>query len=335
MLFPQAIALLLRTLVAAVPVELDAGQVRDLGFAGARSARWTALFADSTGDTLLVLRDGTEFARIDSARWNEVQRVRSAAAPPSLAAIRMPREEELRAWTRPRNGLQARWSLAGSRSKSSTPIGRQEVAFSLDVPWNDWVSAGLSGGTSRTYTSYAIDTVSPHPGRVWWPWWGFQACVRSVCWEVRTSDHPLPPEVWTETKIDSLLPSRDDGDLVRRWSGDPSRLEDNWQQSLSVRLGVLSWKGTWDPQGWRGTSQEAQIAPLPAGPLEWGLLVGADAEAAWTGFLVATRSRPLASRRGIELSARPAEFVFRYSNIKRLAFEIRSGFRLLPLESFP
>jgi len=321
--------------LAARPVDLDSGLVRELGFAPVPGVRWAALAADSTGDTVVLLRDGTESARLDSARWNGARRSREAVAPAPVLAFAAPRVADLLSWTRPPGGLEAGWSFASTRSEHSTSVGRQDFALALDLPWKDWVSAGVQGGFGRTYTVYAIDAVSPRPGRVWWPWWGVRACVRSLCWEARTSAHPLPAEVWTESKIDSLVGSRENGDLVRRWKGNPSRLADNWQQSLSARLGVLSWKGTWDPEGWRGTSQEVRLDPLPAGPLEWGLLAGRDAEAAWTGLVLATRSTPVVAHRGVGFSLRPAEVVFRYSNLNRLAVELRSGFRLHPLETTP
>lgn len=332
---PQAVFLLVRCLLAAQPVDLDSGMVRELGFDPAPGMRWTALAADSTGDTTLLLRDGTEHARLDSARWNGARRSRAAIVSAPLRGVGIPRAADLLAWTRPPSGFEAQWSFGSSRSEHSTSVGRQDIALTLDLPWKDWVSAGVMGGFGRTYTVFALDTVSSHPGRVWWPWWGLRACVRSLCWEARTSAQPLPPELWTESKMDSLAGSRENGDLARRWRGDPARLADNWQQSLTARLGVVSWKGTWDAEGWRGVSQEARLAPLPAGPLEWGLLAGRDVEATWTGIVLATRPKQVAAHRGVGVSIRPAEVVFRYSNLNRLAVELRSGFLLRPLERQP
>lgn len=204
-----------------------------------------------------------------------------------------------------------------------------------DLPWKDWLSLGIAGGTERTYASFPLDSISGDPSRAWWAWWGGRACIRSACWEARTSDHPIPEALWTEARMDSLTFARANGSLSRRWDAPPPRSEINLQNSWTLRVGALHWRTTVDGDRWTGAEHEATLAPLGAGRVRYGLLAGTNASRAWTGIVVGVGPRLFDLPAGVGLESAPATFILRYADVNCLSFEIRTSLRILPPWSLP
>jgi len=315
-------------------VDVDTALVRHLGIDPGVSSHWVAQLPDTSHSEVLLLRDGTEESVIDSLAWKRTERWARDSMPregvPGWKLPGVPTKDNLLTWTTPPEGLSGHWGAGTSRSVHSSIVGRQDLGVEFDLPWRGWVSAGVSAGAERLYHSMRLDSVSTDAGQAWWPYYGFRACVRTVCWDARTSDDPIPRELWTESKIDSLIGSHQKGDFSRRWGADPSTLGGNWSQSISARVGVLGWKGTWASDSWTGCSQEFSLSPLPGGPIQWGLLAGMDDAAAWTGFVVGMEPRRVFAWKGYGLDLAPFEFVFRYSSANLVAAEIRSSFLILP-----
>jgi len=316
--------------LSATPEPLDSARASQLGFDVQSGSSWASLSPDSGRSEAIILRDGTEIARIDSARW-----ARKAIATSKWTLPRRPDLARLRDWTRPPDGLELDWTFKTSRSSHSSRLDRNLFTATLDVPWKDWVSAGAMGGIERTYSKYALDSISSDPQRMWWPWWGTRLCVRSACWEARTSTHPIPDALWTQDRMDSLILSRRNGERTRHWDSPPPRSDLNWQHSLTARVGIVGWRTTMDADRWIGASHELAIAPVAFGSIRWGLLAGRDNSCAWTGIVVGAAPRGFPLPKGATLVSTPLEFAFRYSDLNRMAFDIHTSFRLLPPWSAP
>lgn len=306
-----------------------------MGIPWSPGAAWVALPPDPSTGEVVVLREGTEAARVDSARWRAVRDSLAAVQPSRWRLPSVPTTDDWLRWTRPPAGLRAQWRWLTSVSPGSSAWRRQEGSVELDVPWQDWVSVGVSGGGERVWTSLPLARVSPpHDGR-WWGWWGVRGCLRSACFETRTSRHPLPDGLRNQEGIDSLVAQGQDGELARRWSSAGSRYADNWEQAVSLRLGPVSWRARRDPEVWYGWSQEAALFPLPGGPVRWGLLAGGDRSAAWTGIVIGHAGWRRGLPRSFGLLVLPAELAFRWTDAKRFSLDVRTAFELHPPEVFP
>lgn len=310
--------------------QLDSTEVSRLGFDPGRGVAWALLSPDTAGPDRVLLRDGTEFARIDTARARALLDARPHWNPPPLPDL-----DRLRSWTRPPEGLELSWTFRRSRSSHSSPIDRNLIGATFDQPWSDWASLGFTAGVERTYSSFPLDSVSPSPGRVWWPWWGGRACIRSVCWEVRASQHPIPDELWTQEKMDSLVPSREEGGRTRSWKTPPPASKQNWENIWSARIGVVEWRTSVDEARWRGAVHELSVSPLGGGLLRWGLLAGVNDDRAWTGIEAGVAPRRFALARGAGLESSPATVAFRFADANCFSFEVRTALVLLPPWSLP
>lgn len=326
--------LLLRTAFAA-PERVDSAALEAAGIPWSTGHDWVALPADSSRGEVVLVRDGTEAARVDPTFWQGARDAATAGRSSGWKLPPNPTSDDWRNWTRPPAGLRVGWLWAISNSPGSSTWLRQDWSGGFDAPWRDWVSVGLSGGMERVWTSLPLDPVSPpHDGR-WWGWWGMRGCVRSLCVENRTSRHPLPDALRNQEGIDSLVYHGRDGNLARRWSAPGSAYAANWEQAVSLRLGVVSWRVRRDPEVWNGWSQEAALSPLPGGPLRWGLLAGKDQSAAWTGIVVGLAPWRRSLPRSFALSLLPPEVCFRYTDVRRFSLDIRSAFEIHPPEVFP
>jgi len=326
--------LLLRTAFAG-PEPVDAPTLRAAGLPSTAEGIWAVLPPDSGSAEVVVLHEGTEAARLDTARWRAARDSAQAAAPSPWRWPRSDGWDDWRRWTRAPAGLLVQGKWGTSLSPGSSALRRESWSGRLDLPWRDWVSVGLSAGTERVWTALPLDRVSPTHDGNWWGWWGVGGCVRSLCAESRTSRHPLPEALRNQSGIDSLVGAGQDGDLARRWSAPGRTFASNWEQTVSLRAGVLSWRGVRDPEVWTGWSHEVALSPLPGGPVRWGLLAGRDRSAAWTGIVLgpAPWRRPLP--RSFALSLLPPELTFRWTDARRLSLEIRSVLELLPSEASP
>lgn len=307
------------------PVPLDSARLAALGVASQPGTRWCALPPDSAHPEAILLQNGTEVARIDSARWN-----RTIGNHDSNGFVPGPSWNDLRRWTRPPEGIEASWTFRRSRSSHSSPLDRNQFEATWDQPWKDWGSLGLAAGIERTSTAFPLDSISGSPGGTWWPWWGGRVCARSACWEFRTSQHPIPAVLWTQEKMDSLAVDRGNGALSTSWDAEPPPTALNWQNSLALRLGALDWRTTVDADRWKGAEHEMTLTAPAGGTLRWGLLVGTNSSRAWTGAILGFAPRSFDLPRGMSLESSPATLVLRFASINCFALEVRTSLRVLP-----
>lgn len=313
------------------PVSLDSGQIEGIGLNDRSHSHWHVLPPDSGRPEAILLRDGTEEARLDSARWSSLPE----SSPRRWSLPPRPDLAKLREWTKPPQGLELEWTFRRSRSDHSTPLDRSVFAASFDQPWDDWFSLGLLGGVERTYTKFLLDSISSDPGRSWWPWFGGRACVRSACWEFRTSDHPIPEPLWTRENMDALAERRDSTGEHRPWSPPPPRSEFNWQNSWTARVGVVSWRTTVDGDRFPGAAHELAVRTFEGDAFRCTALLGTDDTRAWTGFALGVVPRSFGLPGNTSLESSPATLVFRYSNVYNLSLELRTSLRLLQPWSLP
>jgi hypothetical protein len=304
---------------ASQPAPLDSVQLARIGIPDDSGSRWTALPPDSVEAGTVLLRDGTQWERIDSAR--------SARIPPperwKLPIV--PRPQDLLDWTTPPEGFALEWSFRRSRSRASSQLDRTILKASYDQPWKDWVSIGLVGGLERIHTKFELDSIADDPARQWWPTWGARACLRSLCWESRTAAAPIAEAAWTQRGMDSLARSGQDGDLVRGWSDPASADAWNWQHTATARIGVLQWRTAIDGDRWAGAEHEMLLSTATSGIVRWGALFGTNETRAWTGFALGIEPREFALPARLSLESSPVTFVFRYASNDCLSFEMRTA----------
>lgn len=313
------------------PVPLDSGQIDGIGLNDRSHSHWHALPPDSGRPEAILLRDGTEETRLDSARWSALPK----GEPGRWTLPPVPDLAMLREWTKPPQGLQLEWTFRRSRSDHSSPLDRNVLSASVDQPWSDWFSLGLLGGVERTYSTFILDSISNDPDRAWWPWFGGRACVRSACWEFRTSEHPIPEALWTKESMDALAERRDSTGEHSPWPPPPPRSGFNWQNSWTARVGAVAWRTTVDRDRFPGAAHELSIRAFEGDLFRWTALVGTDDTRAWTGFAVGVAPREFALPWNVPLESSPATLVFRYSNVFNLSLELRTSLRLLQPWSFP
>jgi len=275
---------------------------RTLPFPG--SGTWSIFPPDSLHRDAILLRTGTEAARLDTAGWKRLEAWRrdssaSVAEPVSegLAASLAPTPAHLQAWTAPPSGgtVFAQWSA--SQSINSLRWNTTSMGLAWQQSLGDFVSLGAgvrwSGNTSELK---GIDN-------------GFfteaslKACLPVVCYEARQAKTPIPEAALFQEQIDSLVLFHRKGNLVESFAKGAS--PSGWQHNFLAHFGPLQWRGVLQSGAWNGLMQEVRLADLPAGPVRWGLSLAWAGDEMLSGFTLAARPLDIATW---HLAQRPQAF---------------------------
>lgn len=273
----------------------------------------------------VLLVDGTEVARLDSARWVRFQTWQadsSPVAPPTRLFARPSRAQWI-SWIRPPSGGTFRFGWSQSEAVGAASW----TGLEAEASWRQSLGAWFSAGAGYTWEQQTppwnnLDNTGHHGLLV-------TACGPVVCWEMRQKALPYPDATIFESELDSIVIRARPGTLIKRL---PTSKAAYWQQSLEAHLGALRWKGTFASDAWDGLVQEVSVRDLPAGPLRWGLSLAWAGDRAMTGFSFAAAPWTLGSwtvaGRRQELSWEIARFELLFARIDQARLAVGTVFRL-------
>ena len=255
-----------------------------------RASIWQALPPDSSRQAVL-LRDGTEAARLDTLQWARLLAWRrdSAVEPPMerpLASL-SPTLADWRRWSAPPAGgtVFAAWSAAQSYESQRWTTNRFGLAWQQSIGSLASLGGGLRWSQDISPLQGMDNALAMEASA--------KVCAPVVCYEARQANSSMPEAALFQNHLDSLVLRHRKGDLIEHFAknADPS----GWSHEFSARLGVLQWRGTLAPGSWSGLMQEVRVHDLPAGPVRWGLSLAWAGDEMLSGFSLSARPWQLTS----------------------------------------
>ncbi|MBK8803932.1 MAG: hypothetical protein IPN71_18145 [Fibrobacteres bacterium] len=252
---------LLRARIAASPAVVDDWQV----------------LGPIAGDTAIVLRQGTEVARLP---WDPGMEAATATATvlPDLADSGW--TDRLRRWSAPPTGISLQAGVLSAISPGTNPIAFQALQADARVGWKDWVSVGAGARLERVLSTPPI--AIPLGDSIVLPVvdWTVSACGPVVCLEGRTRTLPIGAESWLQQRLSDNLTARREGDFWRA-SAD-SAFKGSWESKIVAHFGYLEYSLSRCPGLWKGSLQSLGLKGSQPAGASWG------AGALWTSGLMAT-----------------------------------------------
>lgn len=258
----------------------------------APGARWVVVPPAHPRGEAVLLADGTERARLDSAGWIRFESWRNDSLadrapdtdhPPALPAI-----PQWISWIAPPSGGDVRFGWSVAEGAASAPWNALEGEINWLQSLGRWVSLGGGVAWEQQTPDWQHLDATGHFGAV------LAACVPALCWEMRQKASPYPAAAMFEKDLDTIVVRKRPGALLQRL---PTSTTGYWQQSFEAHVGMVRWRATYAPDAWKGLLQEVSLEDIPAGVLRWGVSVAWTADQAMTGFSLATAPWNLAGWR--------------------------------------
>lgn len=221
------------------------------------------------GDSAVVLRQGTEVARI---AW--VPQFENSAQSMPLRLDDQDWSARLLRWSAPPTGIHITAGALSGVATGSNPIIFNILDADMRVGWRNWVSLGAGARIERLLSTPPI--AIPLGDSIVVPVmdWTVSACGPGVCLEGRTRTLPVGAESWLQPRLSDNLFTRREGDFWRT-SAD-SAFGGSWETRVVAHFGYLQYIWSRCPGLWNGSLQSFGLRGSQTHGVSWG------AGAIWT-----------------------------------------------------
>ncbi|MBK9579888.1 MAG: hypothetical protein IPK50_16950 [Fibrobacterota bacterium] len=221
------------------------------------------------GDSAVILRQGTEVARI---AWDPRLESSSQSTLPRMDDSGW--SSRLRRWSAPPTGIRISAGALSAVATGSNPIVMNTVDADMRVGWRNWVSVGAGARIERLLSTPPIAVPLGDSIVVPVMDWTISACGPGVCLEGRTRTLPVGAESWLQPRLSDDLVARRRGDFWRT-SAD-SAFEGSWETRVVAHAGYLHYSWSRCPGLWNGSLQTLGLRGSQTNGVSWG------AGAIWT-----------------------------------------------------
>lgn len=252
----------------------------------------------TSSTTVFLLRNGTEFGRMDREAWDSLVAASPSGKPGWAAALEGPEKQEV-----PRFWEAGAWDAGSILAKADWPSGfafgigssissvrssKPQFQREFEFAWNQRLFSHILLGASLHRSQYGggltrlgdevADTaggkLAPLSSPEFWGdgfwWWTASAGVPGLRYTLSLASQPLPRYFWLETHAANAIRTHSDGRLVNQWTGRRLDREGNLSHALDARFGILRYGILFDFDAYRVPVQTVGCEDLPALFGTWG-----------------------------------------------------------------
>jgi hypothetical protein len=254
-----------------------------------------------------LLRNGTEVGQLDMEEWKEI----SAAAksswwkgslksgdPKDTPPVWRVFGADLDTWI-----SRAEWPsglrFAVNSTFNNVPHSGLQFERQIDMEWQQKLFRHFLLGASLHRTQYGggltytwartqsnDDPFAPDPDYWTDPYWWWTASwgLPGFRYTASLASRPMPEHFWLEKDADSLVRNREEGNVVRQWTGETLEIEGNFAHTLDFRLSHFRYGLHFDGDAYSGAVHTVMFEDVPAFFGAWGAGIIASGGSAATRF---------------------------------------------------